>query len=1124
MPSVLRILGPVEVVVPRGEVVLGGAKERCLLAALAVHAGEVVAEERLVDALWGAAPPRTAAKTLQNYVLRLRRRLEGCPELAILTRAPGYLLAGSATDVRAAESLVAQGRSAAADGDHATAIARFDAALALWRGPAIAEFADRDFARTEAARLDELRASVAEDRVDAVLAAGRHHEAVADCEQLVAAHPLRERRWTQLMLALYRDGRQGEALAAYRRLRDLLAEQLGVDPGPQARALEAGILRHDPALAPPAAVRAAAASPCVGRDEELATLLAHVADAAAGRGRVAFLSGEPGIGKTRLLAELAVAAARRGTHVLSGRCLEGAGALPYHPFVEAVEACVDGEELPPAVRLLLHRDAPAGPELRPDEVRTRLLDGVARFLVGRAAATPIVLLLDDLHWADDATVAMLRHTARSTPGRRLLVVGAYRGGEVGHALEEALGALRSEAECSVLRLTGLGRGPLEQLMGATAGAPVAADLVDAVRDETGGNPFFTREVVAHLREDGMLRPGADGRLHAGLPLSAVPEGVRQVLGRRRRRLAEEANRLLDVAAAVEGPFLFEPVRAAAGLSDAAGLAALDDALAAGLVVADGAPDRYDFTHALIRHAVYQELNPSRRLRLHRDLAAALAAARADGARISAAEVATQYHRAATLPGASAGVAPALEAAERAEAAGAHEEQAAFLRIACDLLPPDDGRRAALLGRYAVALGWSLRFDEAVEAARAAGRAGGGVATVAEFAAALATAGSNRHAWQLAAAGLALGASAHDDRVSWAALTLLDLDRREADDPDHPGMPLDLPGRRTALRVLYESGRMAGRGDLARYAVAALHGARASVPPDAGRDPTVAAFLLGDYAAAVPLFTADAAAAEARGQLASAVYCWSGAARCQVALGDVAAGRATIDHTRELVARLPELALGWQLLHHQGAEDALVMVVDEGWADRKAAFAPWLAPGPDRHWGIAAITSIGARIEARMGHADAALAMLSTPIRALRQAPAWAPNFCRMACEVAETLWLLDRRDHLYVVESALRDKALPADFRFPMTDARLALARLCALDGRTAEATRWFAEARAVLDAQGARPLRAVVDYDQALMHLRSGDAAAAGPFVAAARTAFDALGMTGWARRLARSTVERTG
>jgi len=271
-----------------------------------------------------------------------------------------------------------------------------------------------------------------------------------------------------------------------------------------------------------------------------------------------------------------------------------------------------------------------------------------------------------------------------------------------------LGALRSEAECSVLRLTGLDRGSLEQLMGATAGAPVAADLVDAVRDETDGNPFFAREVVAHLREDGMLRRGPDGRLHAGLPLSAVPEGVRQVIGRRRRRLSEEANRLLDVAAAVEGPFLFEPISAAAGMSDAAGLGALDGVLAAGLVVADGAPDRYDFTHALLRHTVYQELNPSRRLRLHRDLAAALAAVRRDGARISAAKVATQYHRAATLPGASAGVAPALEAAERAEVAGAHEEQATFLQIACDLLPPDDGRRAAMPGRRAAPSPWAGR--------------------------------------------------------------------------------------------------------------------------------------------------------------------------------------------------------------------------------------------------------------------------------------------------------------------------------------------------------------------------------------------------------------------------------
>jgi hypothetical protein len=185
----------------------------------------------------------------------------------------------------------------------------------------------------------------------------------------------------------------------------------------------------------------------------------------------------------------------------------------------------------------------------------------------------------------------------------------------------------------------------------------------------------------------------------------------------------------------------------------------------------------------------------------------------------------------------------------------------------------------------------------------------------------------------------------------------------------------------------------------------------------------------------------------------------------------------------------------------------------------ARFARWMRPGPERHWGSAGITSIGARGQARIGRTEAALSLLGQPVRALSTAPAWAPNYARTACEVAETLWLLDRRDHLAVVERALRDKALPADFRFPMTDARLALARLCALDRRTIEAVQWFDSARSVLDAQGARPLRAVVDHDQAVMHLRDGDPTAAAPWVAAAHAEFGRLKMTGWARRLSRAT-----
>jgi len=1122
MQPVLRVLGPVEVVGPDGFVPLGGPKERCLLAVLAVHTGAVVGEDHLVDALWDGAPPRTAAKTLQNYVMRVRRRLDGLGGLAITTRPPGYLLDGTATDVRVVESVVAKGRLAAAHGDHDTAAARYEEALGFWRGPALAEFADRPWASTEAARLDELRESVAEERTAALLEAGRHHEAIAECEKLVAEQPLRERRWTHLMIALYRDGRQGEALDAFRRLRTVLAEQLGVRPGPDAERLQAAILTQDPALLarPSRPLRQRAVGACVGRERELAALLGDLAETADGQGRVTFVAGEAGIGKSRLLAELAVEATSRGAQVLAGRCLEGSGALPFHPFVEAVEGFLDGRDPPSgAVAHLLNVHRPvSGPALQPDELRLLLLDGIARFLVRRAADSPVVLLVDDLHWADDGTVAMLRHVARSTPGTRLLVVGAYRDSDVmsGHPLTDALGTLRSEAECAVIRLTGLGRGPVAELLDVTAGAAVAPDLLDAVFVETRGNPFFVREVARHLVEDGALRPQPDGRLGTDLPLTVVPDGVRQVIVRRRGRLSPDANRLLDVAAAVEGPFLYEPVRATAGLSDVDGLAALDEVLQAGLVVPDSKPDRYDFTHALVRHTVYSAANPSRRLRMHRDLARATAAARDAGARVSAAEIATQFHRSAGLPGAAEGVAPALEAAERAGAAGAHGAQASFLQIACELLPMQDDRRAHLLGRCAVALAWALRFDDAVGTARAAAAAGAGVDLLAEVAMVLATAGSNTHAWQLAAGHISSATrTERDDPVSWSVLTLLDLERREAADPEHPGMPLDLPGRRAALQVLHESGRLSRRGDLARYAVAAIHGRRERISAAAASDPTVAAYLVGDYAAAVPLFAAQADAGEAHGQLAWAVYSRAGQGRCLAALGELDEAAAVLARSQDLVNRLSGIPLGWQLMHHEGAVDALTMALDEGWRERLHDFAPWMAPGPDRHWGGAGIAAIGARCMARAGD-ERAVELLARPVRALRTAPAWAPNYTRIACEVAETLWLLDRRDHLAAVAGALREKALPSDFRFPMTDARLALARLCALAGDRDEARHWFDAARDVLDAQGARPLRAVVDHDEALMHRRAGDPRAAAPLTEAARTAFVRLGMTGWVRRLA--------
>jgi DNA-binding SARP family transcriptional activator len=181
-----------------------------LLAALAVHCGEAVSDSYLVDALWGDDPPRTAAKTLQNYVLRVRRALAEVGGVSIVTQPAGYCLRASQgmIDARLAESLIGEGRRENAGGDPAAAARLLRQALGLWRGPALQEFADRRFAAAEASRLGELREAALEDLFDAELALGRHHEVVGEVEALVTGGPLRERRWGQLMVALYRDGRQ----------------------------------------------------------------------------------------------------------------------------------------------------------------------------------------------------------------------------------------------------------------------------------------------------------------------------------------------------------------------------------------------------------------------------------------------------------------------------------------------------------------------------------------------------------------------------------------------------------------------------------------------------------------------------------------------------------------------------------------------------------------------------------------------------------------------------------------------------------------------------------------------------------------------------------------------------
>jgi len=247
-----RLLGPLEVSDGDSPLALGEGRQRSVLTLLLLHRNEAVASDRLIDALWGDRPPATAAKVLQNHVAQLRRALDDREGQRLLTRGRGYRLevADGELDLDRFERLVDEGGAALASGRPADAASLLREALALWRGPPLADVAYETFAQGEIARLEERRSAAMEQRIDADLALGRHAELVAELEGLVAEHPLRERLGAQLMIALYRCGRQADALEAYGDARRVLLDELGVEPGPGLRDLQAAILRQDPELAP----------------------------------------------------------------------------------------------------------------------------------------------------------------------------------------------------------------------------------------------------------------------------------------------------------------------------------------------------------------------------------------------------------------------------------------------------------------------------------------------------------------------------------------------------------------------------------------------------------------------------------------------------------------------------------------------------------------------------------------------------------------------------------------------------------------------------------------------------------------------------------------------------------
>lgn len=638
------VLGSTEARLAGEPVDLGTPKQRALLCALALSSPRPVAVDTIVELLWGDEPPGAVTTTLQAYVSGLRRVLEPArerrrPAEVLVTVAPGYALRlpAEAVDAGRFTALVATqhrllagvplfGANGLGRGTLTEAVARLDEALALWRGQPYGELADASDAVAERARLEDLRLVALEDRAVAGLALGQHATVAAELEALTVAHPLRERLWGLRAVALTRAGRQADALEALSTIREVLAEELGLEPGIELRSLQTAVLRQEPELAwvvpaadAPAQAPSAAAlptplvitptpvpmpsAPMVGRESELSTLTGLLDAAEAGTASYVALVGEPGIGKSRLAAEAGRLARDRGWTVAVGRCPQDEGAPPLWPW-NAVLADLGG-----ALPEVTAESGDAG-------ARFRVWEEIAGQVRARTFAGPVLLVMEDLHWACSASLGALRVLSESMSDERLLVLTTRR------AHPEPSGPLADLGEAAARRhglridLDGLGQQDAATVAEQVTGIRPTRSESEALRARTEGNPFFVIE-FARLA-------GRSGDLGQLLGEENPPTAVQEVLGRRIERLPTETVAALRTAAVMGRQFDLTTLARAAEIDEDDLLDTVEPAQAAGLVGEDGI-DRFAFAHALVVDTLLAGLRPSRRSRVHAKVAEALAA-------------------------------------------------------------------------------------------------------------------------------------------------------------------------------------------------------------------------------------------------------------------------------------------------------------------------------------------------------------------------------------------------------------------------------------------------------------------------------------------------------------------
>jgi DNA-binding NarL/FixJ family response regulator len=855
--------------------------------------------------------------------------------------------------------------------------------------------------------------------------------------------------------------------------------------------------------------------------------------AEAGRPPVVVLHGEAGVGKTRIATQFADQARDRGALTLSGTCWEDGGALPYCPWGEAVDRHVEGLDgdrltellgadapilagLTPRIATSLGNGSPSTP---PSESVQRVAEAVAHFL--DSAGKPIVVFLDDLHWATSESLAIFAHVAHSAANAMLVAIYQGRELDISHPLASCLGEVNRNRPTEYIRLTGLLQREATALLVDAAQAPVDRRTAEAVHRASGGNPFFVGELGRYLLAKGSV---------PGVAAWHPPEPVRQAVALRLAHISDPARDLLEHASLLKGGFAFEELGLLSDLDEDMLLTCLEEALAQEVIRPVGGV-RYEFAPPIVGYTIYAQFSPSRRARIHRRLAEGLERVYEGRTADVAAELARQYHGSATLPGAARGVEHALAAVEQARTGNAPVDAVEFARMAIDLAPRDDApMQARVMGQLALAQAEAGMVEEALRSLEAAfpfleeaGASAEAIATlVHDVVSRLNVAYPRQEALgRVITRGLGVLGETHD--LTWARLKLLQRPREKgASGAVANGWDGFDP---EAVAIARAEG---SADDYARsidwYTTMSASDLAELVPRvEAAREPAVRLRALIGITHHLMLTDGVTPTVERLGieleALAQELGSPHAIALAATQRAAILAERGEFEQAATAIAEARSLA---ESLGPESQVEVAAILIGELAAQHVAPDWGRIAEEMGRLsaskkpvlWGTVCSSYVAYALT-RAGMANEGAELLAELVPALaRRAPTdhEQSGAVGLAGAAVWELGSVELAEDLLPCALALIDAGV-ADWY--MTSNELSVARMAAVLNRSDQAEEYFERARDKLSARGQRPLCAIVDFDEAIAR-RARRQAGAARLLASAEAQLDALGMAAWSRRIA--------